>query len=402
MSLFFILNIIRYNLLKTRVLIMDKYILEKNNEYIQFILDSQENILLLTNGNELKKANSAMLNFFGFNSIDDFRSKHECICDFFIEEDGYLQRDMNGVLWINAMLNKQIETPNIAKIMSSDGNIHLFRVNINEKRTDENLYSITLTDITEIEAYKSELQKKIKKIKQKQKILIQNSKMASMGEMIANIAHQWRQPLNSLSALNTLLMMDYIENNGLTLEEIESFKEESCQYIHKMSSTIDDFRNFFSPTKEKEIFIVSDAIKESIKFVKDSYYDHGVELIDKTLDGKTQICSYRNELMQVIMILLNNSRDAVVSNKIKEPKVTIELIHYNSKIEIEIKDNGGGIDDTIMNRIFEPYFTTKFKSDGTGVGLYMSKMIIEDSIGGELILTNYEDGVLAKLVLSLN
>jgi signal transduction histidine kinase len=226
--------------------------------------------------------------------------------------------------------------------------------------------------------------------------------MASMGEMIANIAHQWRQPLNSLSALNTVLMMDYKDNNGLTPEEMQSFRDESCQYIHKMSTTIDDFRNFFSPTKEKENFIVSDAIKESIKFVKDSYRDYNVELVDKTKDSETQICSYRNELMQVIMILLNNSRDAVVGNKIKNPKVIVELIHYNEKIEIQIKDNGGGIANSIMDRIFEPYFTTKFKSDGTGVGLYMSKMIIEDSIGGELVLKNYEDGVLAKLVLSLN
>jgi len=309
---------------------------------------------------------------------------------------------MNDTLWITAMLDPKVDTPNIAKIIGADGEIHLFRVNINEKRADENLYSITLTDITEVEAYKVELQDKIKNIKQKQKILIQNSKMASMGEMIANIAHQWRQPLNSLSALNTVLMMDYRDNNGLTHEDMELFKNESSQYIHKMSSTIDDFRNFFSPAKEKEIFVVSHAIKESIKFVKDSYINSGVELIDKTQDSDTQIYTYRNELMQVIMILLNNSRDAVVGKRVEKPKVIVELIHYDKKVEIHIKDNGGGIDDEIMDRIFEPYFTTKFKSDGTGVGLYMSKMIIEDSIGGELVLKNYEDGVLAKLSLSLS
>ena len=381
---------------------MEKLLLEKNNEYIQFILDSQENILLLSDGRELKKANQAMLDFLGFKNIDDFRNSHECICEFFIEEDGYLQKKMNGVLWIDALLNDKENTPNVAKIEGEDGKIHLFRVNINEKRADENLYSITLTDITEIEAYKSELQEKIKKIKEKQQILIQNSKMASMGEMIANIAHQWRQPLNSLSALHTVLMMDYEDNGRLTQEEIAQFKEESSQYIHKMSSTIDDFRNFFSPTKEKEQFVVSDAIKESIKFVKDSYSDSNVELIDRTQDGDTQMCSYKNELMQVIMILLNNSRDAVVGNKIEKPQVIVDLLHRDEKIEIRVKDNGGGIDEVIMDRIFEPYFTTKFKSDGTGVGLYMSKMIIEDSIGGELVLENADDGVLATLILSLS
>jgi len=374
--------------------------LEKNSEYIQFILDSQQNILLLTDGHELKKANRAMLNFLGFETVENFRQQQDCICDFFIKEDGYLQKEKNGILWIDAMLNDTINTPDVAKIEGRDGKTHLFRVDINEKRMDANLYSITLTDITEIEAYKRELNEKIKNIKEKQQILIQNSKMASMGEMIANIAHQWRQPLNSLSALHTVLMMDYEDNGKLTAQEIAEFKEESSQYIHKMSSTIDDFRNFFSPSKEKEQFSISDAIAESIKFVKDSYLDGNIKLIDKTQDRDTQIYSYKNELMQVIMILLNNSRDAIIGKRIKNPKVIVDFTQKSGKITILIQDNGGGISEDIMDRIFEPYFTTKFKSDGTGVGLYMSKMIVEDSIGGKLILENYEDGVLASLILT--
>ncbi len=377
----------------------NELLMSKNGEYIQFILDSQENILLLTDGQELKKANQAMLNFLGYKTIDEFSKEHECICEFFIKEDGFLHKRINGGLWINEMLNNRENTPDIAKIEAVDGKIHLFRITINEQRLDENLFSITLTDITEIEEYKKELQAHIKKVEEKQKILIQNSKMASMGEMIANIAHQWRQPLNSLSALHTVLMMDFDEKEGLTREEILEFKEESGQYIHKMSSTIDDFRNFFSPTKEKELFFVSDAIKESIKFVKDSFIDAQVELIDKTKNRDTQICSYRNELMQVIMILLNNSRDAVASNGVKNPQVIVNFTQIENELKICIQDNGGGIDEDIMDRIFEPYFTTKFKSDGTGVGLYMSKMIVEDSIGGKLILENHKDGVLASLIL---
>jgi C4-dicarboxylate-specific signal transduction histidine kinase len=373
--------------------------MNKNGEYIQFILDSQENILLLTDGQELKKANQAMLDFLGYSNIEEFSQNHECICEFFIEEEGFLHKRINGGLWIDEMLNNRENTPDIVKIEAVDGEIHLFRVTINEQRLDENLFSITLTDITEIEAYKKELQAHVKKIEEKQKILIQNSKMASMGEMIANIAHQWRQPLNSLSALHTVLLMDFDEKEGLTREEILEFKEESGEYIHKMSSTIDDFRNFFSPTKEKELFFVSDAIDESIKFVKDSYLEAHVKLINKTQNSDAQIYSYRNELMQVIMILLNNSRDAVVSNNIEDPKVIISFTQNDKELTISIQDNGGGIDEAIMDRIFEPYFTTKFKSDGTGVGLYMSKMIIEDSIGGKLILENHNAGVLASLIL---
>jgi nitrogen fixation/metabolism regulation signal transduction histidine kinase len=101
------------------------------------------------------------------------------------------------------------------------------------------------------------------------------------------------------------------------------------------------------------------------------------------------------------MILLNNSRDAVVENKIVNPEVIVDFTEQNGEIKIYIKDNGGGIENDIMDRIFEPYFTTKFKSDGTGVGLYMSKMIIEDSIGGKLSLKNFEDGVLASIAINL-
>jgi len=372
-------------------------LLEKNSEYIQFILDSQQNILILTNGKELKKANRAMLEFLGYESIERFRQSHECICDFFIEEEGYLYKEKKGVLWIDALIHDKEHTPSRVKIKSAQGSVHLFQVDINEKRLDENLYSITLTDITEIEQYKKELKEQIFNIQEKQQILIQNSKMASMGEMIANIAHQWRQPLNSLSALHTVLLMDYKDNGVLTQEDIASFKEESAQYIHKMSTTIDDFRNFFSPTKEKEWFVVTDAICESIKFVQDSFNSSGVKLINLTKNKKTQIYSYRNELMQVIMILLNNSRDAIISKEVEESRVVVNFSQEAEGLKITVEDNGGGIPEDIIDRVFEPYFTTKFKGDGTGVGLYMSKMIVEDSIGGKLKLENYKDGVLASL-----
>ncbi|HHH19093.1 MAG TPA: HAMP domain-containing histidine kinase [Campylobacterales bacterium] len=370
----------------------------EENEYIQFVLDSQKNILLLTDGHHLKMANRAMLDFFGHTTFEDFVKAHNCICDMFVQEEGYLSKEINGKLWIQALIHDE-NTPNLAKIKDLKGRTHIFQIDVNEKEQDGNLYSITFTDITDIEAYKKVLKDKIKKIKEKQQILIQNSKMASMGEMIANIAHQWRQPLNSLSALHTVLMMDYEESGTLTVDQITEFKEESCCYIHQMSNTIDDFRNFFSPNKEKESFVISEAIRESVKFVKDSYRDSKIELIDQTQTHETSITSYRNELMQVIMILLNNSRDAIVCKKVLNPQVIINLTEEENNITITVQDNGGGIDENIIDKVFEPYFTTKFQSDGTGVGLYMSKMIIEDSMGGKLILDNFEDGVLASIVL---
>jgi len=240
----------------------------------------------------------------------------------------------------------------------------------------------------------------IKKNEYQKELLFQQSKMASMGEMIGNIAHQWRQPLNALSGLVVWINMKY-NMKQLTEEDMKIFKEKSNQIIQKMSSTIDDFRNFFSPNKAIDTFSVNSAIDEAIKFVGDSFVANRIEII-KDFKTTKEIKNYKNELIQVLLNIFNNSKDAIKEKNIENGLVTISLEENEKSVIIKIQDNGGGIKQDIIDRVFEPYFTTKFKSDGTGIGLYMSKMITEESMQGTIKLENVKNGVLTTIELNRN
>jgi len=168
-----------------------------------------------------------------------------------------------------------------------------------------------------------------------------------------------------------------------------------------MSSTIDDFRNFFSPNKSIDTFRVDSAIDEAIKFVGDSFIANKIEII-KDFKTTKEIKNYKNELIQVLLNIFNNSKDAIKEQNIENGLVTISLEENEKSVIIKIQDNGGGIKQDIINRVFEPYFTTKFKSDGTGIGLYMSKMITEESMQGTIKLENVKNGVLTTIELNRN
>jgi len=240
----------------------------------------------------------------------------------------------------------------------------------------------------------------IKKNKYQKELLFQQSKMASMGEMIGNIAHQWRQPLNALSGLVVWINMKH-RMKQLTEDDMLIFKVKSNTIIQKMSSTIDDFRNFFSPNKSIDTFSVNSAIDEAIKFIGDSFIANRIEII-KDFKTTKEIKNYKNELIQVLLNIFNNSKDAIKEQNIENGLITISLEENEKNVIIKIQDNGGGIKQDIIDRVFEPYFTTKFKSDGTGIGLYMSKMIIEESMQGTIKLENVKNGVLTTIELNIN
>ncbi|MCK4440748.1 MAG: sensor histidine kinase, partial [Sulfurovaceae bacterium] len=251
-----------------------------------------------------------------------------------------------------------------------------------EKEVNENLkainnelkqsgYEVKL----ENEKLEIRVDEEIEKNEHQKELLFQQSKMASMGEMIGNIAHQWRQPLNALSGLVVWINMKY-NINQLNEEDMIIFKEKSNKLIQKMSNTIDDFRNFFSPNKTIEVFSVNSAIYEAIKFIEDSFLINNIVIVADFQTTK-EIKNYKNELIQVLLNIFNNSKDAIKEKNITKGLVKIILEEVDKSIIIKIQDNGGGIKQDIIDRVFEPYFTTKFKSDGTGIGLYMSKMIIE-------------------------
>ena len=226
------------------------------------------------------------------------------------------------------------------------------------------------------------------KNREKDHLLIQQSRFAAMGEMIGNIAHQWRQPLNTLG-LTLVNIEDAYNYHELTGEYLAKQVYGGRQLIQKMSSTIDDFRNFFRPHKEVEKFSVTNAIKDAISLVSASFSNHNIDIVlESGLDAS--IMGFSNEFSQVLLNLFSNAKDAILQNQVAKGKVRVKLKFDGQNVVITIADNGGGIPESILDKIFEPYFSTK--ELGTGIGLYMSKMIIENSMNGKISVRNQGNG----------
>ena len=224
----------------------------------------------------------------------------------------------------------------------------------------------------------------------KDKILQEQAKLAAMGEMIGSIAHQWRQPLNALS-LNIQSLDDDYEDGLVDEKFINNFITTNKNTINFMSNTIDDFRNFFRIDKEKKLFNVKESINSVLNIQQSQFKDYKISL---NIQGETfHINGYESEFKQVILNIINNAKEALIENN-KEIRVIDIKLTNNS---VCIKDNAGGIPKNIINRVFEPYFTTKEQGKGTGIGLYMSKMIIEDNISGKLTVKNDSDGAIFKI-----
>ncbi|AQW83991.1 PAS sensor-containing two-component system histidine kinase [Campylobacter pinnipediorum subsp. pinnipediorum] len=254
------------------------------------------------------------------------------------------------------------------------------------KKLNESLETIVQEKTMELRGLNENLQDIIKsevaKNEEQTKIILTQSRLASMGEMIANIAHQWRQPLNELSI--TLFKMSKDKNKFN-----ESY--EKCKNIIKnMSNTIEDFRNFFSTSKAPEAFLISDALHDSIMMLQGTFEKKHINVSINT-DFDTEVFGYKSKLTQVILNILNNAKDACIERDIKNKQIKIITSQEQDLAVISICDNAGGISDEIIDKIFEPYFTTKHSSQGTGIGLYMSKLII-DKLKGVIIIKNKDNG----------
>jgi len=245
-----------------------------------------------------------------------------------------------------------------------------------------------------LEKANEELNRLRKQIQEQQEIMIEQQKLASMGEMIGNIAHQWRQPLNALGLVLQNIKKAY-ERGRLDEEYLDKAVNKGKMLTNKMSSTIDDFRNLIKSKKIKEHFFIKDVISDVIEMVEASLRNHNIEVILEE-DESLELVSYPNELFQVLVNLVNNSKDAFIEQN-KTGEIKIKTYKQDEFIFIEVIDNAGGIPFENPNKVFEPYFTTKEK--GTGIGLYMSKMIIEQDMKGILSVENIENG--AKFAIKL-
>jgi len=240
-----------------------------------------------------------------------------------------------------------------------------------------------------------ELNKKVKeeidKNREKEQMLMHQSKLAALGEMLGNIAHQWRHPITRLSLLIQNFEMAY-KMGKIDDKFVDKFKTKSLEQINYMSTTIDDFTSFFKKDKEKQKFFVREVIDDALKLLEGRLKN--IEII-KEYETKIMLDGYKTEFSQVILNILNNAIDVLNERKIKDKKIFIRI----KENLIEIEDNGGGIDENIKDKIFEPYFTTKFQSQGTGIGLYMSKVIITKHFNFKLEVKNSKKGAIFQILL---
>jgi len=223
------------------------------------------------------------------------------------------------------------------------------------------------------------INEEVSKNEQKQKVMFLQSRQASLGQMLANIAHQWRQPLTELNL--TLFSMKKAAQNSDD-EKLAEFYDESKNIIKNMSETIDDFTNFFNPQKEKHLFFVNESIEEALSLMDKMLKENMISV--KTKLEELEVLGIHNELTQVIINLIKNAKDSFLSKGILIREINIELKKEDDFAKIDIQDNAGGISKDILENIFEPYFTTKHQSSGTGLGLFMSKMICQKGLDGDL------------------
>ncbi len=253
---------------------------------------------------------------------------------------------------------------------------------------------VTLHSITK--NLEKEVEQKVKSLRVKDQILFQQAKLASMGEMIANIAHQWRQPLGAISSTISVIKTKFLTDGfdfttskgiGECNDYVDTKLSDMEEYLLTLSSTIDDFRNFFKPHKQATSFDVKELIQKSIKLLSANLSTHDIKIVDNSENIK--IITLKNELSQVLINLLNNAKDAIANNpSLKEKIILVDTKVDEQNLIITIKDSGGGVDESIIDKIFEPYFTTKEKQNGTGIGLYMSKEIVQKHLKGSLEVEN--------------
>lgn len=231
----------------------------------------------------------------------------------------------------------------------------------------------------------------VDELRRKDQALIQQGRLAAMGEMINNIAHQWRQPLNNVGLIIQNLQYSY-DAETLTREEMEQEISKAMGVIMHMSRTIDDFRNFFRADKQKGCFSVNETVRKALEFISSALSSHDITIV---LDDNETISAtgYENEYAQVLLNILSNARETSIERDITAPRISIRITSEDEHSVLYIRDNCGGIADDIMPKIFDPYFTTRAPDKGTGIGLYMSKVIIEQNMSGSLTAKNTDDGV---------
>lgn len=233
------------------------------------------------------------------------------------------------------------------------------------------------------------------KIREQETLLVHQSRRAAMGEMVSNIAHQWRQPLNSLRLMLANLR-DAGEYGELTDEYLDASLEKGDELIAGMNQTVRDFLTFFRPLKEPEEFSLAHVVEQAVGVMENTVSDYPVKVVFAGGEG-AQVVGYPNELLQALMVLMQNAREIIVERSVGQGVISVGLERGPEEACVVVLDNGGGIDEHIMDHIFDPYFTTR--SEGTGIGLYMAKALIENQMGGRMSADNRDAGAEFRICL---
>ena len=255
---------------------------------------------------------------------------------------------------------------------------------------NETLEDKVLQRTKELDNINNKLEEKVKeeisKNETKDKLIAQQNKMAAMGEMIGNIAHQFRQPLTAISATSSSIKFE-IDLGSTSYDEIKTKLTKVESYVKHLSNTIEDFRCFFQEDKEKTTFNLANSIEKDLFLVDASYVSNSIKLI-KEYDENITVKQFKNELTQSLLNIFNNAKDVLIQNNIKHKLVFLTIKKENNQAIISIKDNGGGVDESVLSHLFKEKVSTKDHDKGTGIGLYMTRQMIEDHMGGTIQVKN--------------
>jgi len=273
-------------------------------------------------------------------------------------------------------------------------NCHLYQEK--ELRREQEILNEMVEELAQLN---EQLQNEFNERKHQEQLLVQNSKLAAMGEMIGMIAHQWRQPLSSISTLAGNLQV-YLDLDMFDKNQFNELLNDINAHAQYLSNTINDFRHFFKPDNPRDMVVMNRVIEDTLNIIGKSLEYKNIALI-KEYSFSIPILTYPNELMQVFLNLIKNASDAFVDKGIAKPQITIQGIETNDYVEVTVYDNAGGIPEDIIEKIFDPYFSTKGPGIGTGLGLYISKTIIQEHCRGQLWVRNTEEGASFTIKLPL-
>jgi PAS domain S-box-containing protein len=378
------------NLVKTRELFRKLRESEESNrvlveKYEAVVSNIKEVIFQIDHEGKLLYANKSWTELTGF-TIDESLGK--CILDFIeLTEINGLQSNIQSKLFTGELYlttkdqKEKIVEISMLPLISTDGGMNGYSGSINdvtERKEQERFIQESKQYVEKLNFdLEKRVQEEVRKNRQKDHMLIQQSRLAAMGEMIASIGHQWRQPLNSLS----LLIQDVpeaVEFGEINSEYANKFTKESMILIKHMSQTIQDFRKFYLPNKEKAPFSLSESIEDALSIFSISLKNHNID-VRFEYRGQQKAFGNQNEFSQAVLNILTNARDTFVEKRIENRKLYITIKETPMFYSAEILDNGGGIESLLADKIFDPYFTTR--PNGTGLGLYMTKMILENMNG---------------------